>query len=213
LDAGSAPDAGSDIDAGSAPDAGSDLDAGSAPDAGSDPDAGTEPDPFTVCEGECQQTDITIQMNGNQRVLTSAYFGYEEPENPGDPWELWIELNNGAPNECPAEDSPLPPQLVNVYSVQVPVDATPQVGSLPGEPRATLIDFEGVLTTAWFLHTTNLTFSPVAASLCPTCLRDGSFPESHFVAFTVNGVYEYGAINGHGYATYCPSLNTLKHRQ
>ncbi|WAM24456.1 MULTISPECIES: hypothetical protein [Myxococcus] len=35
-------------------------------------------------------------------------------------------------------------------------------------------------------------------------------PESHFVAFDVNGAYENGALTGHGYATYCPSLDSFK---
>ncbi|WP_241768791.1 hypothetical protein [Myxococcus xanthus] len=145
--------------------------------------------------------------------MTSAYFGYEETDNPEAPWELWIELNNSAPGECPSEDSPLPPQLVNVHKVRMPVDATPQVGSMPGEPTATLVDFEGVLTTAYFLHSTSLTFTPVAASLCPTCVLSGTPPESHFVAFDLNGLYANGAITGHGYATYCPSLDSFKRRK
>ncbi|QDE70342.1 hypothetical protein BHS09_27100 [Myxococcus xanthus] len=38
-------------------------------------------------------------------------------------------------------------------------------------------------------------------------------PESHFVAFDVNGAYENGALTGHGYATYCPSLDSFKSKR
>ncbi|WP_199741866.1 hypothetical protein [Corallococcus sp. CA047B] len=213
-DAGTTPDAGSETDAGTTPDAGSETDAGTTPDAGSETDAGTTPDagtdPFTVCEGTCQDTAATIQMEGNQRVLTNAFFGYEEPSNPGDPWELYIELNNGTPGECPTPTSSVPPQLISVYALKVPVDATPQTGSAEGEPRATLVDLEGGLSSNYFDHSTNFTFTPVAASLCPTCAKAGTPPASHFVAFDVNGLYENGVLTGHGYATYCPSLDSFQ---
>ncbi|WP_342380113.1 hypothetical protein NVS55_11090 [Myxococcus stipitatus] len=149
-------------------------------------------------------------MNGSQHVLTSAYFGYEEPKDPSAPWELWIELNNGNPDECPSETAPVPPQLVNVYKVTVPVDTKPQTGIGDGEARATLVDFEGVLTTAYFLHSTKLTFTPAKASLCPSCAKEGKPPASHFVAFGVNGVYPDGSLTGHAYATYCPSLDKFQ---
>ncbi|WP_338868297.1 hypothetical protein [Myxococcus stipitatus] len=213
-DSGITPDSGSEPDSGIIPDAGIEPDAGIIPDAGIEPDAGSDAgtgtDPFTQCEGDCKKTSVTIEMKGTTRVLTSAYFGYEEPKDPTAPWELWIELNNGKPNECPAEDSPLPDQLVNVYKVRVPVDTKPQTGIAEGEPRATLVDFEGVLTTAYFLHSTKLTFTPAAAALCPSCVKEGKPPASHFVAFDVEGVYPDGSLTGHGYATYCPSLNSLQ---
>ncbi|AGC43517.1 hypothetical protein MYSTI_02190 [Myxococcus stipitatus DSM 14675] len=209
-DAGIEPDAGTTPDAGIEPDAGTTLDAGIEPDAGTTADAGPGTPPFTECEGDCKKTAVTIELKGNSRVLTSAYFGYEEPKDPTAPWELWIELNNGKPGECPTEDSALPPQLVNVYKVTVPVDTKPQTGISADEPRATLVDFEGALTTAYFLHSTKLTFTPAAASLCTSCAKEGKPPASHFVAFDVNGVYADGSLLGHAYATYCPSLDKFQ---
>ncbi|RYZ40478.1 MAG: hypothetical protein EOO72_08495, partial [Myxococcaceae bacterium] len=124
---------------------------------------------------------------------------------------LWIELNNGTPGECPSETASFPPQLVNVYAVTVPVDTTPQTGSVPGEPRATLVDLEGALSPNWFDHSTNFTFTPVAASLCPSCAKAGTpLPAAHFVAFDLDGLFEIGALSGHGYATYCPSLDRFQ---
>ncbi|MCP3061382.1 hypothetical protein LXT21_21605 [Myxococcus sp. K38C18041901] len=209
-DAGAVPDSGAEPDAGAVPDAGTEPDAGIEPDAGTTPDAGVTPDPFTICEGACRETSTTIRMGDNSRVLTNAYFGYTEPESPDGAWTVWIELNNGTPGECPSPDSSVPAQLVNVYDVKVPVDATPQSGTtIEGEPRTTLVDFDGSLSVNWFDHSTSMTFTPVAASLCATCAKTGEFPASHFVAFDVEAVMEDGAFTGHGYATYCPALTDL----
>ncbi|WP_304504106.1 hypothetical protein [Corallococcus sp. EGB] len=216
-DAGSTPDAGTETDAGTTTDAGTEADAGTTTDAGTETDAGTgtdagtQPDPFTTCEGACKDTTITLQMDGNQATMTNAFFGYEEPSNPGEPWTLWFEFNNGAPGECPSEDSEVPPQLANVYSVKLPEDATPQEGSPSNDgPAAVVIDFDGTLTEDFFVRSTSLTFTPVAASLCPSCIKAGTPPASHFVAFDVKGAFANGTMTGHAYATYCPSLDTFQ---
>lgn len=160
------------------------------------PDAGG----FTSCEGACRTTALTAAFGATTRQLDRAHYGVTASATGA---TLHVEAYRGGGTGCPTTDSPTPSYTLVLGTVPVPTSTAPSTS--PGS----LLDFQGDLLTSGVIATaTAVTLTPVAASVCTTCvgMAAPSDPDG-FVALDVALTFPDGTVTGHLFATHCDSLD------
>lgn len=177
-------------------------------DAGKLLDGGSDGGLSQTCEGACLETSLLAEVDGNQAPLTRAQFGYTSPsESSSGEWELYLEAHAGGDAACPTAASPTPDRTVIIGGIRLASLTAPQTSD--GGVTLVLLDYEGTLTQELFVRGSDLTLSPVSASLCPGCAQDGGSSSGQHFAFDVTARLPDGGVSGHGYAEHCVSLDAL----
>lgn len=139
----------------------------------------------TVCEGDCAVTNVRAEFQ-TIRVLDHAVFG----ENGAD-GTLHVEVYGGGDRACPSESSPTPDYTLVLGRV------APPNGPAPTTSPGNVLDFIGDLLGGALGAQANIVIvRAVAAS-----------PRA-FVALDVALEFTAGTVDGHIYATHCPSLDS-----
>lgn len=165
------------------------MDAGSL-DSGDDAsmDAATDAGPLGMsCDDECAMTELEARFGDVTESFDAAYFGTN-----GD-GTLRVEAYGGAAEGCPEMDSPTPDRTLIIAALPMPTDRSEVVVT------ATLLDFEGTLTSEPFVSTPTALIRAQAAQLAPLDMA--------FVRITFDASFEGGEVDGVIYATHCASLD------
>lgn len=138
-----------------------------------------------VCEGDCAVTNIRAEFQAI-RVLDHAVFGLNNADG-----TLHVEVYAGGDRSCPSETSPTPDYTLVLGKV------APPNGSAPTTSPGNVLDFVGdLLGGALGAQATTVIVRAVAAS------------PNEFVALDVALEFSNGTVDGHIFATHCPSLDS-----
>jgi hypothetical protein len=140
-------------------------------------------DANTMCQGQCQLTNVTVTFQ-KTATLDSAYYGVTF-----DTSNLHVEAYRRASTGCPTMSSPTPDYTLVLGEVS-PTQPTSKMAT------ANILDFKG-----------DLLGGPLGVAATKVTVDRTAGVAGSFIALDVNLTFQQGTAVGHIYATHCASLD------
>jgi hypothetical protein len=143
----------------------------------------------STCDASCQKLVLAVLVGPKTDTFARAQFGFNADGT------LQVEAHKGGDAACPTQSSPTPDFTAVIANVPFPTSAAPVSSGV----TVSFLDFKGDLTDKPVLKAKTVTLTPVAA---PADAKGATF-----IAFDISAVLDNGQVDGHVYATHCPSMD------